>query len=52
MDTPEGAAEYYQPYVDAGIDYFVVQTLDPDDVESISLATGELVPRLRPRTRA
>ncbi len=45
--TPESVAPLYQEFVDAGIDYFVVQTLDPDDEESISLVTAELAPRLR-----
>jgi alkanesulfonate monooxygenase SsuD/methylene tetrahydromethanopterin reductase-like flavin-dependent oxidoreductase (luciferase family) len=49
--TPQSAAAYYQPYVDAGIEYFVAQTLDPDDVESMSLTIDELLPRLRARTR-
>jgi alkanesulfonate monooxygenase SsuD/methylene tetrahydromethanopterin reductase-like flavin-dependent oxidoreductase (luciferase family) len=44
--TPERAVAHYQAYVEAGIEYFVVQTLDPDDEESISLATTALAPRL------
>jgi alkanesulfonate monooxygenase SsuD/methylene tetrahydromethanopterin reductase-like flavin-dependent oxidoreductase (luciferase family) len=46
--TPAGVASHFQGFVDAGIDYFVVQTLDPDDEESISLVTAELKPHLRP----
>jgi alkanesulfonate monooxygenase SsuD/methylene tetrahydromethanopterin reductase-like flavin-dependent oxidoreductase (luciferase family) len=47
--TPDTAAEHYQRYVDAGIEYFVVQTLDPDDEESIALITSELAPRIQPQ---
>jgi alkanesulfonate monooxygenase SsuD/methylene tetrahydromethanopterin reductase-like flavin-dependent oxidoreductase (luciferase family) len=46
--TPESIAPHFQAYVDAGIQYFVVQTLDPDDEESIALVTTDLAPRLRP----
>ncbi|MFN8590750.1 MAG: LLM class flavin-dependent oxidoreductase [Thermomicrobiales bacterium] len=44
--TPGQAAAYYQRYVDVGIEYFVVQTLDPDDEESMVLATSEMLPML------
>ena len=46
--TPETVACHYQAYVDAGIQYFVLQTLDPTDQETIRLAAEELLPRLRP----
>jgi alkanesulfonate monooxygenase SsuD/methylene tetrahydromethanopterin reductase-like flavin-dependent oxidoreductase (luciferase family) len=46
--TPEQTARYFQGFVDAGIEYFVVQTLDPDDEESFALIKSELVPRLQP----
>jgi alkanesulfonate monooxygenase SsuD/methylene tetrahydromethanopterin reductase-like flavin-dependent oxidoreductase (luciferase family) len=46
--TPESTATHYQDYVDAGIEYFIVQTLDPDDEETIALVTSDLVPRLQP----
>ena len=42
--TPESIAPHYQAFIDAGIQYFVVQTLDPDDEESIALATSALEP--------
>lgn len=45
--TPEQAAAFFQPFVDAGMEYFVIQTLDPDDEESIALITGGLAPLLR-----
>ena len=44
--TPDQAAAFFQGFVDAGIEYFVMQTLDPDDEESISLVISELNPRL------
>jgi hypothetical protein len=46
---PESVAPHYQASVDAGIQYFVIQTLDPDDEESIALATSALAPLLQPR---
>jgi alkanesulfonate monooxygenase SsuD/methylene tetrahydromethanopterin reductase-like flavin-dependent oxidoreductase (luciferase family) len=46
--TPETVARYYQEYVDAGIQYFVFQTLDPTDEETVCLAAEDLLPRLRP----
>jgi len=49
--TPDEAATYYQAFVDAGIEYFIVQTLDPDDEESISLMTAELKPMLHQQSR-
>lgn len=46
--TPDTVASHYRRYVDAGVEYFVVQTLDPDDEESIALVTAEVAPRLQP----
>ena len=45
--TPEVVAAHFQEYVDAGIEYFDVQTLDPDDEETIGLVTAHLLPLLR-----
>jgi alkanesulfonate monooxygenase SsuD/methylene tetrahydromethanopterin reductase-like flavin-dependent oxidoreductase (luciferase family) len=45
--TPDQVAAHYQEFVNAGVEYFVVQTLDPEDEESISMMTAELAPRLR-----
>lgn len=50
--TPESVAPHYQAYIDAGIQYFVVQTLDPDDEESIALTTSSLSPLLQSRNSA
>jgi alkanesulfonate monooxygenase len=47
--TPEQVAAWYQGFADAGISYFVVQTLDPMDEESISLLGGIVAPMIRPR---
>ena len=46
--TPADVAPHFQSFVDAGIDYFVVQSLDPDDEESIALVMSDLAPRLTP----
>lgn len=45
--TPEGAIQYFQDYVDAGMQYFVVQTLDATDTESLRLLAQEVAPALR-----
>jgi len=44
--TPAQVAAHYQGFVDAGVGYFVVQTLDPMDEETVSLLAGEVAPRL------
>ena len=49
IGTPEQVAPYYQALVDAGMQYFVVQTLDARDTETIELLAGELAPRVVPR---
>ena len=46
--TPADALRYYQSFVDAGIQYFVVQTLDPTDEETIRLFAEQVGPKLRP----
>jgi alkanesulfonate monooxygenase SsuD/methylene tetrahydromethanopterin reductase-like flavin-dependent oxidoreductase (luciferase family) len=46
--TPDAIARHYQPYLDAGIQYFVLQTLDPTDAETIRLTVEHLAPRLIP----
>jgi len=46
--TVEAVAEHYQGFVDAGITFFVIQTLDPDDEESIAAITHAVAPRLKP----
>jgi alkanesulfonate monooxygenase SsuD/methylene tetrahydromethanopterin reductase-like flavin-dependent oxidoreductase (luciferase family) len=46
--TPDAVAAHYQGFVDAGIAYFVLQTLDPYDEETIALAASDLVQRLEP----
>lgn len=50
--TPEQIAAHFSGFVEAGIEYFVVQTLDPDDEETIALVTAELQPRLESLTMA
>jgi alkanesulfonate monooxygenase SsuD/methylene tetrahydromethanopterin reductase-like flavin-dependent oxidoreductase (luciferase family) len=49
IGTPERVAAYYQELVEAGMQYFVVQTLDARDTETIELLTRELAPRVSPR---
>lgn len=49
IGTPREVAAYYQGLVDAGMDYFVVQTLDATDTETIELLASEVVPRVEPR---
>lgn len=50
--TPARAREHYQAFADAGITYFVLQTLDPGDEETIALAASELAPALMPAPAA
>ena len=49
VGTPEVAIAYYQALVDAGIEYFVVQTLDASDQETIELLAKRVVPNVRAR---
>jgi alkanesulfonate monooxygenase SsuD/methylene tetrahydromethanopterin reductase-like flavin-dependent oxidoreductase (luciferase family) len=48
VGTPEQVAAYYQTLVDAGMEYFVVQTLDAADTETIELLAGEVIPLVTP----
>ena len=45
--TPERAISYYQELVDVGIQYFIVQTLDAADEETIRLLAERVVPAIR-----
>jgi alkanesulfonate monooxygenase SsuD/methylene tetrahydromethanopterin reductase-like flavin-dependent oxidoreductase (luciferase family) len=47
--TPDSVAQHYQEYVNAGVEYFIVQSLDPDDEETIAMISSELAPRLQAR---
>lgn len=46
--TPEQVVPYFQAYLDAGMEYFVVQILDAGDEETTRLLAGEVAPRIRP----
>jgi len=46
--TPQRIAETFQEYVDVGINFIDIQTLDPDDEETIALVTTDLAPLLTP----
>lgn len=48
IGTPRQVAAYYQTLVDAGMQYFVVQTLDATDTETIELLAREVVPAVIP----
>ena len=48
VGTPAQVAAYYQSLVDAGMTYFVVQTLDAADIETIELLAREVMPRVLP----
>lgn len=45
--TPEQIAEKFQSYVDAGIQYFVVQLVDGSDRETIQLLADQVVPAMQ-----
>jgi alkanesulfonate monooxygenase SsuD/methylene tetrahydromethanopterin reductase-like flavin-dependent oxidoreductase (luciferase family) len=46
IGTPEQAAAYYGELVSAGMQYFVVQSLDAADTETITLLAQELMPQV------
>ena len=48
VGTPAQVAATYQSLVEAGMQYFVVQTLDAADTETIELLAREVVPRVLP----
>ena len=50
VGTPAQVAAYYQSLVEAGMQYFVVQTLDAADTETIELLAREVIPRIKPRS--
>jgi alkanesulfonate monooxygenase SsuD/methylene tetrahydromethanopterin reductase-like flavin-dependent oxidoreductase (luciferase family) len=52
VGTPAQIAAYYQGLVDAGMEYFVVQTLDAADVETIELLAREVIPAVLPAEKA
>ncbi len=45
--TPDGAIAYFQALADAGVQYFVVQSLDAADVETFRLLAREVAPRVK-----
>jgi hypothetical protein len=47
--TPEEAITYYQALVEAEIQYFVVETLDAADEETIRLLLEQVVPEVKLR---
>jgi alkanesulfonate monooxygenase SsuD/methylene tetrahydromethanopterin reductase-like flavin-dependent oxidoreductase (luciferase family) len=52
VGTPMQVAAYYQSLVDAGMEYFVVQTLDAADTETIELLAREVMPRVLPASES
>jgi alkanesulfonate monooxygenase SsuD/methylene tetrahydromethanopterin reductase-like flavin-dependent oxidoreductase (luciferase family) len=50
VGTPAQVAAYYQALVDAGMEYFVIQTLDAADTETIELLAREVIPLVVPAT--
>jgi alkanesulfonate monooxygenase SsuD/methylene tetrahydromethanopterin reductase-like flavin-dependent oxidoreductase (luciferase family) len=52
VGTPAQVAAYYQSFVDAGMEYFVVQTLDAADTETIELLAREVMPRVLPASES
>lgn len=51
VGTPAQVARYYQALVDAGMEFFVVQTLDAADTETIELLARDVIPHVVPATR-
>jgi alkanesulfonate monooxygenase SsuD/methylene tetrahydromethanopterin reductase-like flavin-dependent oxidoreductase (luciferase family) len=52
VGTPAQVAAYYQSLVDAGMEYFVVQTLDAADSETIELLAHAVIPRVLPASES
>ncbi len=52
VGTPDQVAGYYQSLVAVGMQYFVVQTLDATDTETIELLAREVIPAVVPRRSA
>ncbi len=50
--TPAQVVPYYQAYADIGMQYFVVQTLDAGDDETIRLLAERVAPRIAPGAAA
>jgi alkanesulfonate monooxygenase SsuD/methylene tetrahydromethanopterin reductase-like flavin-dependent oxidoreductase (luciferase family) len=48
VGTPAQVAAYYQSLIEAGMEYFVVQTLDAADTETIELLAREVIPLILP----
>lgn len=46
--TPEDAVAYYQGLAGAGIQYFIAETLDAADQETIRLLAEKVVPEVQP----
>jgi alkanesulfonate monooxygenase SsuD/methylene tetrahydromethanopterin reductase-like flavin-dependent oxidoreductase (luciferase family) len=44
--TPERAVAHFQALIEAGIQYFIVETLDAADEETIRLLANQVVPRV------
>ena len=47
--TPEQAVAYFQAFADVGVQYFVVETLDAADEETIRILAEQVVPQVQPR---
>lgn len=47
VGSPESVAEDYQNLVDAGMQYFIVQSLDARDHETIELLATQVIPRVK-----
>ena len=44
--TPEQIIEHYRERAEAGVQYFVVQTLDATDTETLELLANDVMPYL------
>ncbi|HEX5417332.1 MAG TPA: TIGR03619 family F420-dependent LLM class oxidoreductase [Chloroflexota bacterium] len=45
--TPADAVTFFQGFADAGVEYFIVETLDAADTETIRLLAEQVVPRVK-----
>jgi hypothetical protein len=42
--TPESVAQHFRGFVEAGIEYVVVQVIDPEDEETVRLFADVVAP--------
>lgn len=47
VGTPEEAVAHLRPYVEAGVEEFIIQWSDANDIEGLRLIAQEVMPHFR-----